>query len=406
MSEKTFDAIIIGGGAAGFFAAVTIKEKHPGLSVVILEKGSEVLSKVRISGGGRCNLTNACPDIKAFAQHYPRGERELVSCFSRFGNKETMQWFENHGIELKTESDGRVFPQSNTSETIVQFFIQRAQKLGVSVLTQQNVSDFFKNEDEKWVVCVNEQKYYSENLIITTGSSQKIWNILEKIGHKIVLPVPSLFTFPIAEKKLHELMGISTHVLLEIDQSKIQSRGTMLLTHWGVSGPAVLKLSAWGARILADKNYHFDLTINWLPEKSIENIFEELRNVKQTLAKKNVWKNPVFGFTGRLWEYLMEKSQIPTTLNYADVSKNHLQQIAKTLNKTQFTVSGKTTFKDEFVTAGGVDLKEVHFKTMESKLYNKLYFAGEVLNIDAVTGGFNFQNAWTGAWIISDSVSF
>lgn len=399
------DVLIVGGGAAGFFAAITIKEKHPELSVVILEKSNEVLSKVRVSGGGRCNVTNGISDVQQFVKNYPRGEKELRGPFQRFGNRETMTWFENKGVSLKIEPDGRVFPQSNSSESIVNCFLQSVETLKIQVVKKQTVTDFSKDKQGIWQVSTQDKVYQAEKLVITTGSSTKMWQILDTLGHTIIEPVPSLFTFHISDPKLHALMGVSQEVSLKIKDTSFTSQGMLLMTHWGVSGPAVLKLSAWAARELAVRKYRFILTVNWLKDKTTEQVLEEIKNYKTLHSKKNVFKNPMFGFTHRLWEYLVSHSAISEQINFADLSKIQSQNLAKTITEMPYEVEGKSTFKEEFVTAGGVDLKEIHFKTMESKITDNLYFAGEVLNIDAITGGFNFQNAWTTAWIISEAVS-
>lgn len=402
--NSQFDIAIIGGGAAGFFAAINVAEKNPNLKIIILEKGNEVLQKVKVSGGGRCNLTNACVEINQFVKHYPRGEKELRSSFQRFGNLDTMHWFDSKGVALKTELDGRVFPKSENSQTIIDLFVSQAKKWNIEVKLQQNVESFIQKTTDFWEIQTQENTYLSKNLLITTGSNTKIWKLLNALGHNIIEPVPSLFTFTIADKNLHQLMGVSQEVTLKIKDSPFVQTGNMLITHWGLSGPAVLKLSAFGARHLSEKEYQFSLQVNWLKDKTYDQVMEQLKSLKQTHSKKNLFKNPQFGFTHRLWEYLVVKSHIPENLNFADISKQHLQNLSLTLTQTNYSVNGKSTFKEEFVTAGGVDLKEVNFKTMESKLFSNLYFAGEVLNIDAVTGGFNFQNAWTGAWIFSENV--
>ncbi len=404
MNSTHFDTIIIGGGAAGFFTAINIKEKNPNLKIAILERGNEVLQKVKISGGGRCNLTNAVAEINEFVKNYPRGKKELRSCFQQFGNKETILWFESKSIALKTEPDGRVFPKSDTSQTIIDYFLTRAKELKINILLKQNVESFTKSSNNNWEIKTRDATFFSEKLVLTTGSNSKIWQILEDIGHQIVKPVPSLFTFNIEDQKLNQLMGISQEVTIRIKGTSLMQQGNILITHWGLSGPAVLKLSAFGAVNLSETDYTFTLMVNWLKDNTYDQVIEKLKVIKQNQAKKNVLKNPQFGFTHRLWEYLIQLAQIPENLNFADTSKLHLQNLAQVLTNTNYSVSGKSTFKDEFVTAGGIDLKEVNFKTMESKLFSNLFFAGEILNIDGITGGFNFQNAWTGAWIVSESI--
>lgn len=401
--KNQYHIIILGGGAAGFFTAINSKEKNPHLSVAILEKGQNVLSKVRISGGGRCNVTNMCPDLQEFVKHYPRGEKELRGPFQRFANQETIQWFEQRGVPLKAQEDGRVFPKSDRSESIIQCFLDQARHLNIPIFTEQSVVDFHKNEAGLWEIKTAQHTIWAEKLVVTTGSNSKMWQLIAKLGHTIITPSPSLFSFNIPDPKLHEMMGIAWPVVVKIKDHPLQSEGNMLITHWGLSGPAILKLSAWGSKILAENQYHFTLLVNWVQNKSYDEIYKELNHNRILFPKRSILKNPHFGFTHRLWEYLVSKAAISEKVNYAEISKTSLQNLAKQLSQTAYTVNGKSTFKDEFVTAGGIDLKEVNFKTMESKLIPNLFFAGEVLDIDAITGGFNFQNAWTGGWIISEA---
>jgi predicted Rossmann fold flavoprotein len=399
-----FHSIIVGGGAAGFFTAINSKEKNPNFNIAILEKGQNVLTKVRISGGGRCNLTNACQDVNEFVNNYPRGAKELMGPLKRFGNKETMQWFENRGVSLKTQEDGRVFPQSDQSESIINCFLERANTLNISIFKEQSVKDFQKNKQGIWEIITQDHTFYAENLVITTGSNIKMWQLLEKLGHHIISPSPSLFSFNIIDQNLHLLMGIALPVHVKIKNSNIQSQGNMLITHWGLSGPAILKLSAWGSKILSEEKYHFILIVNWLNDITYHQCLETLKKYRDLFPKRSVFKHPQFGFTHRLWEYIVSTVDISETLNYAEISKLKLENLVKKLTNTEFEVTGKSTFKDEFVTAGGVDLKEINFKTMQSKLIENLYFAGEVIDIDAITGGYNFQNAWTGGWLISEAI--
>ncbi len=398
---KHYDILIIGGGAAGFFSAINIAEKNPKLKIAILERGKETLTKVRISGGGRCNVTHNCFDVAQLVKFYPRGEKELRSPFSVFSPKDTVSWFERHNVKLKTEEDNRMFPITDSSQTIIDCFLENAQKLKIDVLTSQSVQSVFKSENT-WKVETQNEKYSCENLIFTTGSNPKIWELLENLGHKIISPVPSLFTFNIKDIRIKDLMGLSTQASVKINQSKLQESGALLITHWGLSGPAVLKLSAWGARELFDRNYQFSISVNWLDYLSFEQCSEELKKVKTNDSKKLIRNRKTFDIPTRLWENLVTFSEIPDDLKWADLSKKQLNNLANQLTNCQFQVNGKSTFKDEFVTAGGIDLKEINFKTMESKIHKKLYFAGEILNIDAITGGFNFQNAWSGGVVISE----
>jgi predicted Rossmann fold flavoprotein len=400
--NQNFDIIIVGGGAAGFFTAINIVEKNPKLKVAILERGNEVLSKVRISGGGRCNVTHACFEPNELVKFYPRGEKELRGPFHQFCSGDSVEWFSKHGVELKIEDDGRMFPVSNSSQTIIDCFLQATQKLGISVLTGQSAQSIFK-KDNCWKIETQNENYIAEKLILATGSNPKIWETLQTFGHAIVNPVPSLFTFNIKDSRIKELPGVSAIVSVKVKDTKLTSTGPLLITHWGMSGPAILKMSAWGARILFEKNYQFVIFVNWLNDIDTDEAEKILKNLKQENAKKAVSKKSPFDFPNRLWESLVLASNIPEETKWADLSKVQLQNLANQLTNSSFQVNGKSTFKEEFVTAGGIDLKEINFKTMESKLHENLYFAGEIVNIDAITGGFNFQNAWTSGFIVASN---
>ena len=398
-----YDCLIVGGGAAGFFTAINIVEKNPKAKVAILERGAEVLGKVRISGGGRCNLTHACFEPNELVKFYPRGEKELRGPFHQFCSGDTIEWFERHGVGLKIEDDGRMFPVSNSSQTIIDCFLKATQQLGIKVLTGQSVQSIFK-KDNFWKIDTQNQKYQAENLILATGSNPKIWDVLQEFGHAIIPPVPSLFTFNTKDAIIKELPGVSAKVTVRVKDTKLEAIGPLLITHWGMSGPAILKLSAWGARILYDKNYQFTLLVNWLHTIDTEEAIAQLKTLKQEQAKKTVAKKPPFELTNRLWESLVLAAGITAETKWADLSKTQLQHLAQELTNGVFQINGKSTFKEEFVTAGGIDLKEINFKTMESKIHPNLYFAGEIVNIDAITGGFNFQNAWTSGFIVANAV--
>ena len=402
--NQNFDIIIVGGGAAGFFTAINIVEKNPKLKVAILERGTEVLNKVRISGGGRCNVTHACFEPNKLVKFYPRGEKELRGPFHQFCSGDTIEWFEKHGVELKIEADGRMFPVSNSSQTIIDCFLKATQKLGISVLTGQSVQSIFKKENT-WKIETQTENYLAEKLILATGSNPKVWEMLQNFGHAIVSPVPSLFTFNIKDSRIKELPGVAAHVTVKVKDTKLSSTGPLLITHWGMSGPAILKLSAWGARILHDKNYQFTIFVNWLNDAETTAVGKKLKELKQEHAKKSVSKKSPFELTNRLWESLVIGSGIEVETKWADLSKIQLQNLVNQLTNGTFQINGKSTFKEEFVTAGGIDLKEINFKTMESKLHENLYFAGEIVNIDAITGGFNFQNAWTSGYIVATALS-
>ena len=328
--NQNFDIIIVGGGAGGFFTAINIVEKNPKLKVAILERGAEVLQKVRISGGGRCNVTHACFEPNELVKFYPRGEKELRGPFHQFCSGDTIEWFEKHGVALKIEDDGRMFPVSNSSQSIIDCFMQATQKLGIKVLTGQSVQSIFK-KDNLWKIETQSENYVVEKLILATGSNPKIWEMLQAYGHAIVNPVPSLFTFNIKDSRIKELPGVAAFATVKIKDTKLASTGPLLITHWGMSGPAVLKLSAWGARILHDKNYQFTIFVNWLNEVDTADAEKKLKELKQEHAKKAVAKKSPFEFPNRLWESLVLASGIEIETKWADLSKVQLQNLANHL---------------------------------------------------------------------------
>ncbi|OIQ23193.1 NAD(P)/FAD-dependent oxidoreductase [Lacinutrix sp. MedPE-SW] len=398
------DVIIIGGGAAGFFAAINIAEQNPNLSVTILERGKEVLTKVKVSGGGRCNVTHAEFIPQDLVANYPRGEKELLGPFHTFMTGDTITWFEERGVELKIEDDGRMFPTSNSSQTIIDCFVSQAKKFNVEVLKNQSVNTI-KKENDTWAVTTKTNEYQCSKLIIATGSNPKIWKLIEDLNHNIINPVPSLFTFNIKDSRINDIPGVvAQNVTVKVLDTLLESHGPLLITHWGFSAPAILKLSAFGALELAKRNYNFDIEINFINQTSEETI-NDLKQIKKEASKKAVYNYSQFNLPRRLWQKLVIASNINEQLRWADVNKDQLAELTNQLTKAVFSVSGKSTFKEEFVTAGGVDLKEINFKSFESKQHKNLYFAGEVINVDAVTGGFNFQNAWTSAYIVSQNIS-
>ncbi|MCW8981403.1 MAG: NAD(P)/FAD-dependent oxidoreductase [Altibacter sp.] len=404
---NTADILILGGGAAGFFTAINAAEANPGSRIIILERGKEVLTKVKVSGGGRCNVTHAEFDPKELTMHYPRGEKELLGPFHHFMTGDTIAWFAERGIALKTESDGRMFPESDSSQTIIDCFLSEADRLGISVLRNHSVKSIQK-KSEAWLVVTTEGNFTAQKVVVATGSNTKVWKLLENLNHSIVAPVPSLFTFNIKDIRIDGLQGVATpaHISVLGEQHEIilESEGPLLITHWGMSGPAVLKLSAWGARLLAPMNYAFTIQVNWLAGLSFETTMEDLKSLKKSLNKKLVASHAQFELPKRLWQRLVETSGILEAHTWAEITGEQLTELARQLTLGTFEVNGKSTFKEEFVTAGGIDLKEVNFKTFESRLHEGLFFAGEVLNIDAITGGFNFQNAWTGGYIVARSL--
>ena len=400
---KQSDVIIIGGGAAGFFTAINIAKYRPDLKVVILERGKEVLQKVKVSGGGRCNVTHACFEPKELTQYYPRGQKELLGPFHQFACGDTFAWFEERGIELKVEDDGRVFPTTDNSQTIIDCFLKEAQQYGVEVITQTGVIAIEK-QGEYWLVESKAAQFKCNALVVTAGSSTKIWKMLSTLDHTIIPPVPSLFTFNTKDERIADIPGVvAQNVQISVKGTNLESFGPLLVTHWGLSAPAILKLSAYGARILADKNYKFEIEVNFIGYDSTVAL-AQLKELKQELAKATVFKNAQFDLPKRLWRSLVRASKIGEDTRWADLNKKQLEALTLQLTAAIFKIDGKSTFKEEFVTAGGIALKEVNFKRFESRLHNNLFFAGEVLNIDAVTGGFNFQNAWTGGHLIAQAI--
>tara|TARA_R110000868_G_scaffold242591_2_gene498124 strand:+ start:2065 stop:3288 length:1224 start_codon:yes stop_codon:yes gene_type:complete len=401
---KIYDVLIVGGGAAGFFAAINIAEQNSKLKVAILERGKEVLTKVKVSGGGRCNVAHAEFIPQELVQNYPRGEKELLGPFHQFMTGDTIDWFEKRGVALKIEEDGRMFPITNSSQTIIDCFLNEAEKYNVEILLNHSVQSIIK-QDSGYHVETSKGGFFSKKILIASGSNPKIWKLLEGLNHTISAPVPSLFTFDVKDERIKDIPGVvAQNVEVKVLETDLWSEGPLLITHVGVSAPAILKLSAFGALELAKRGYKFQIEINFI-KKSFEECLENLKVLKQDLAKKKVFKIAQFDLPKRLWQKLVLASEMTDETRWADLNKNQLENLSNQLTVAVFNVDGKSTFKEEFVTAGGINLKEVNFKTFESKLHKNLYFAGEVLNIDAITGGFNFQNAWTGAYIVAKSIS-
>jgi predicted Rossmann fold flavoprotein len=398
------DVIVVGGGAAGFFAAINIAEQNPKLKVAILERGKEGLQKVRISGGGRCNVTHAEFIPSELVLNYPRGEKELLGPFHQFMTGDTIEWFEKRGVELKIEEDGRMFPISNSSQTIIDCFLNEAKKHKVEVLYNHSVKSIQK-EENLWNLEASQGDFSAEKLLIAAGSNPKIWKLLENLGHTISQPVPSLFTFDIKDERIKDIPGVvALNVEIKVLGTDLWSEGPLLITHVGMSAPSILKLSAFGAIELAKRNYNFEIEVNFI-RQAFDDCLDLLKELKHELAKKSVFKSTQFELPKRLWHKLVVASDMDKETRWADLNRQQLENLASQLTQAVFEVDGKSTFKEEFVTAGGIDLKEINFKTFESKLHSNLYFAGEIINVDAVTGGFNFQNAWTGAYIVAKSIS-
>lgn len=395
--------VVAGGGAAGFFAAITCAQANKDTEVIILEKTNKLLSKVAVSGGGRCNVTHSCFDLKQLSMSYPRGEKQLKSAFSRFMTTDTIKWFEERGVKLKTEEDGRMFPTTDNSETIIKCLLKEAKKLKIEIKEQteikQVISRFHGGFDLK---LGTGEKMECDKLIIACGGSPKVegMNWIKELGHQIIEPVPSLFTFNIQDEELASLQGISVNpAKVKILDTKLEFSGPVLITHWGLSGPAVLKLSSYGARILADKDYDFQVQVNWMNEKKEEVARLELMNLKAANPSKQI--NVLFPFVlpKRLLHYLFEKTGINDKMKWGEISKEDVNRFVNNLLYDTYHVKGKTPFKEEFVTCGGVGLDDVDFKTMQSKRCKDIYFAGEILDIDGITGGFNFQAAWTTGYL-------
>ncbi|MBU3028218.1 NAD(P)/FAD-dependent oxidoreductase [Zobellia galactanivorans] len=423
-----FDVIVIGGGAAGFYTAIHIAEARPHLKIAILERGKDVLGKVKVSGGGRCNVTHAEFDPRELVKNYPRGEKELLGPFHTYCSGDTVAFFEERGINLKIEPDGRMFPTSDSSQTIIDCFLGEAARLGIKVLKHSAVSAIeslpMENHETAWQITTIKNQYQCKKVVVATGSNPKIWKLLKDLGHSLVPAVPSLFTFNCKDKRISGIPGVSTMAEVEVFENRVYqskvttklksnngksailtSDGPLLITHWGLSGPAILKLSAWGARVLNEMEYRFKIRVNWLPEYNFEGLMGLFSEIKEIEAKKTVLRTKAVEVPRRLWTNLVRASDISETDKWADITKNQLEKLARQLTECELKIDGKSTFKEEFVTAGGIDLKEINFKTYESKKLPGMYFAGEVIDVDAITGGFNFQNAWTGGYIAAQAIA-
>jgi predicted Rossmann fold flavoprotein len=394
---------IVGGGAAGFFAAITCGERNPEAEITIFEKTAKVLEKVRISGGGRCNVTHACFDPRELTRNYPRGERELIGPYHRFQAEDTVGWFEQRGIRLKTESDGRMFPVTDSSQTIIDCLVEQATRAHVTIRTNCAVNAVSKQGDVFRLDLATGDSFTCDRLLLASGGCRTpaLGQLAVSLGHTLVPPVPSLFTFHIEAPWIRELAGVTVpDVELSIAETKLKAKGPLLFTHWGLSGPAVLRLSAWGARILHDKNYQFALSVKWSGLQT-----GDLNSYAQSHGAKLVMNAPLAPLSQRIWQALLNLASIPRDRRWSSLTRAEHQRLLEALSNTTLPVTGKSLNKDEFVTCGGVELNEVNFKTMESKICPGLYFGGELLDIDGLTGGFNFQAAWTTGWIAGNSMA-
>jgi len=404
MLNKQIDIAVIGGGAAGFFAAINAKIKYPNRKVVIFEKSKKVLSKVKISGGGRCNVTNATFGIAELCKNYPRGHKELKKVFTQFKVKDTIEWFESRGVELVTQEDNCIFPISQSSQSIIDCFLKECKRLGITIALESTVLKI-QNLKTGFNLVMRESTLHATNVILTIGGQPKKsgFKILEDLNHTIVEPVPSLFTFNMPDEAVTKLMGIVVNpATTKIQGTKLVENGPLLVTHWGMSGPAILKLSAWGARILEERNYSFKLQVNWLNNLNYNDVSRLLQDGVTKSGQKKVSNQKIVPIPTRLWDFLLDKIKLDTNKKWSELSKKEVNRLIEVLVNDRYSVVGKTTFKEEFVTAGGVNLNEVEFSTMESRLYPGLFFAGEALDIDGITGGFNFQAAWSTAFLASN----
>ncbi|HJU46007.1 MAG TPA: NAD(P)/FAD-dependent oxidoreductase [Chitinophagaceae bacterium] len=406
MSKKRL--IVIGGGAAGFFCAVNAARMNPALEVIIAEKTNKLLSKVKVSGGGRCNVTHSCFSISEMVKKYPRGSAFLKKTFHHFFTTDTIGWFRERGVALKAEEDGRMFPDTDSSQTIIECLLKEVNKYGVEIRMSREVKAL-KKQDEKWIVEFSDgKKEIADQVCVACGGYPKssMFDWLRQLGHTIEEPVPSLFTFNMPGNEITALMGVTVEkATVKIIGSKLSDEGPLLITHWGLSGPAVLKLSAWGARELHDKTYTFTIAVNWLPDYNENTLREKMQQLRFEIASQKIINRNPFQLPQRLWEFIVSASGIQPDMRWADLPARQQNLLIKNLCYHEFAVKGKTTFKEEFVTAGGIRLSEVDANTMMSKLHPHLYFAGEIVDVDGITGGFNFQHAWTSGWIAAKSIA-
>jgi len=408
MDNKGKTLIVIGGGAAGFFCAVNAAKNNPALHVIIIEKSSKLLSKVKVSGGGRCNVTHHCFEVEALIKKYPRGQHFLKKAFHHFNTTHTIQWFEERGILLKTEADGRMFPQSNTSQTIIDCLLSEANNYSVEIMMNADVKQINKEADLFHLQLADGRQLQADYVCIASGGFPKPehFSWLQQLGHNIELPVPSLFTFNMPNNSITALMGISVeHAIVKIIGTKLSQEGPVLITHWGLSGPAILKLSAYAARELAQMQYHFAILINWLPQYNEQTLKEKWQLLRSQLASQAIGNKNPFNLPTRLWHYFLQQADVNADMRWSVITAKQQNKLIQTLVAQPFEVKGKTTFKEEFVTCGGIKLSEINASTMQSRIVPDLFFAGEIMDVDGITGGFNFQHAWTSGWIAAKAIA-
>ncbi|WPQ66239.1 NAD(P)/FAD-dependent oxidoreductase [Chitinophaga sancti] len=399
--------VVIGGGAAGFFCAVNAARMAKSLEVILLEKSGKLLSKVKVSGGGRCNVTHNAPDILYMSKRYPRGQHFVKKSFGHFFVPDTIQWFQERGVSLKAEPDGRMFPVTDSSQTIIDCLLKEADKYRVQIRTNTAVSGLEQTSDGWKVLLQDEAPIEAKFVFVAAGGYPQAdkFGWLQETGHEIVPPLPSLFTFNMPGNPIISLMGVSAIAAVKIAGTKLQEQGPVLITHWGLSGPAILRTSAWGARELADLNYQFTAVINWLPDHNENSLREDLQSLRFELGGQKIYNKNPFGLPQRLWQFMLEQSGIAEDARWADVPSKEQNKLIKQLVAMECPVKGKTTFKEEFVTCGGIKLSEIDPNTMESKLLPQLFFGGEVMDVDGITGGFNFQHAWSSGYIAAQTIA-
>ena len=404
--------VIIGGGAAGFFCAVNLAKVTTDCEVIIIEKSNKLLSKVRVSGGGRCNVTHACFDILSLIKKYPRGTNFLKKLFQHFNTLHTIQWFEERGVKLKTEGDGRMFPVTDSSQSVIDCLMAEANKYNVQIMMNREVKEIASQSKQDVssfnITFSNSESMQADFVVVACGGYPKstMFQWLTALGHTIENPVPSLFSFNMPGNKMMELMGVSVEkASVKIVGSKLSEEGPLLITHWGMSGPAILKLSAWGARELSEKNYHFSVLINWTNRYNEEQLRRDWQSIRIQFAAQKIGNRNPFNLPNRLWLFLLSESNINPEQRWADMPAKEQNKLIKNLTAQSFDVKGKTTFKEEFVTCGGIKLSEINPNTMQSRVIPHLYFAGEIVDVDGVTGGFNFQHAWSSGWVAAKSIA-